>query len=107
MLACGGPGRAALSHRTAAAVWDLLPSPAKFDVTTLHAAQVDFLWRDAMVIVEVDGQATQLTPQAFECDRRRDAVLSMMGFRTLRFTWRQAVYEPASVRRAVAAALRG
>jgi hypothetical protein len=30
-----------------------------------------------------------------------------MGFRTLRFTWRQVVYEPALVRRAVAAALRG
>jgi hypothetical protein len=196
VLACGGPGRAALSHRTAAAVWDLLPSPAKFDVTTLHAAhatptirvhrsrtlapnditaidnlplttvartlvdvtatltshqtervvhraehlrlldmhsldeqlaraagkrtkpliaaierlrvsdpeitrseleerflflilnaqlprpetnvrvgphEVDFLWRDVKVIVEVDGQATHLTPQAFECDRRRDA----------------------------------
>jgi len=38
VLACGGPGQAALSHRTAAAVWDLLPSPAKFDVTTLRAA---------------------------------------------------------------------
>jgi Transcriptional regulator, AbiEi antitoxin len=35
LLACGGPGRAALSHRTAAAVWDLLPSPAgRYDVTT-------------------------------------------------------------------------
>ena len=39
VLACGGPGRAALSHRSAAAVWDLLPSPAKFDVTTLASAR--------------------------------------------------------------------
>ena len=28
VLACGGPSLAALSHRSAAAVWDLLPSPA-------------------------------------------------------------------------------
>ena len=35
LLACGGPGAAVLSHRSAAAVWDLLPSPAKSDVTTL------------------------------------------------------------------------
>ena len=35
VLACGGPDAAVLSHRSAAAVWDLLPSPAKFDVTTL------------------------------------------------------------------------
>jgi very-short-patch-repair endonuclease len=38
VLACGGPVRAALSHRSAAAVWDLLPSPAQFDVTTRHDA---------------------------------------------------------------------
>jgi very-short-patch-repair endonuclease len=38
LLACGGPEVAVLSHRSAAAVWDLLPSPAKFDVTTLRAA---------------------------------------------------------------------
>ena len=39
VLACGGPGRAALSHRSAAAAWDLLPSPAKFDVSTLASAR--------------------------------------------------------------------
>jgi very-short-patch-repair endonuclease len=38
VLACGGPQVAALSHRTAAAVWDLLPAPAgPIDVTTLRA----------------------------------------------------------------------
>lgn len=37
LLACGGPGAAVLSHRSAAAVWDLLPSPAgRHDVTTLR-----------------------------------------------------------------------
>jgi hypothetical protein len=39
VLACGGPGLAALSHRSAAAVWDLLPSPAQFDVSTLAHAR--------------------------------------------------------------------
>ena len=38
VLACGGPDAAVLSHKTAASVVDLLPSPAKFDVTTLRAA---------------------------------------------------------------------
>ena len=37
VLACGGPDVAVLSYGTAGAVWDLLPSPAKFDVTTLRA----------------------------------------------------------------------
>ena len=37
VLACGGIDVAALSHRTAAAVWDLSPLPAgQVDVTSLH-----------------------------------------------------------------------
>ena len=228
VLACGGSGRAALSHRSAAAVWDLLPSPAQFDVSTLAAArstakirvhrgvqanditekdslpittvartlvdvatdltphqterlihraehlrlldmttlneqlaraegrrtaarraavrtlerrepdltrteleerfltliltaqlprpevnaivdpyEVDFLWRDRKLVVETDGRATHLTPTAFEDDRRRDVHLSMLGFRTLRFTYRQVVYEPGFVATAVAQALPG
>ena len=39
VLACGGPDRAALSHGSAAAVWDLLPSPAQFDISTLASAR--------------------------------------------------------------------
>jgi len=226
VLACGGPGLAALSHRSAAVVWDLLPAPGQFVVSTLanarstakirvhrglqpddittidrlpvttvartlvdltatltphqtervvHRAEhlrlldthsldeqlaraqgrrtrplraalrtletdepditrtvleerflalirnarlpqpevnamvgdeeVDFLWRAQRLIVETDGAATHLTPTAFEEDRRRDAVHSMMGFRTLRFTWRQVVYEPRFVAAAIAAAI--
>jgi very-short-patch-repair endonuclease len=230
VLACGGPGLAVLSHRTAAAVWDLLPSPAKFDVTTLRAAhatptirvhrsrtlaprdvtqkhglplttvartlvdltatqtphqtervvhraqhlrlldahalheqlaraqgrrtkpliaaierlhahdpdvtrtqleerfltlildaqlprpkvnatvgayEVDFLWPEQRLIVETDGAATHATPGAFEADRRRDAELARLGYRVLRFTYRQVVYEPDPVLSAVVAALRG
>jgi len=37
VLACGGPGAAVVSHRTAAALWDLLPTPTgPIDVTTLR-----------------------------------------------------------------------
>ena len=59
------------------------------------------------LIVETDGAATHLTAEAFEDDRRRDLVHSMMGFRTLRFTWRQVVYEPRFVAAAIAAAIAG
>ena len=69
--------------------------------------EVDFLWRAETLIVETDGAATHLTPQAFEEDRHRDAHLSMLGFRTLRFTWRQVVYEPGFVAKAIATALAG
>jgi very-short-patch-repair endonuclease len=69
--------------------------------------EVDFLWRAERLIVETDGAATHLTANGFEEDRRRDAVHSMRGFRTLRFTWRQVVYEPRFVARAVGAAIAG
>jgi very-short-patch-repair endonuclease len=36
VLACGGEEVAVLSHRSAAAVWDLLSSPAKLDITSLR-----------------------------------------------------------------------
>ena len=217
LLACGGPGAAILSHRSAAAVWDLLPSPAKFDVTTLansrspktirvhrsttitptditehdglpvttvartlidlasslsphrlkrvvHRAEhlrlldthsldeqfarangrrthprrqalqtlenhdpditrstleerflalvleaqlprpevnvmvggheVDFFWPEHRLIVETDGAATHFTRTAFEDDRRRDAELTTLGHRVVRFTRRQVVKQP-------------
>ena len=217
VLACGGPGSAVLSHKSAAAVWDLLPSPARFDVTTLgnsrstkairvhrsttlipddithhdglpvttvartlidlattltphrlervvHRAEhlrlldtyslnaqfaratgrrtkplrqalqtleahdpdvtrstleerllaliaeaglprpqtnvmvggheVDFFWPEHRLIVETDGAATHATPTAFEDDRKRDAELTILGYRVVRFTRRQVAEHP-------------
>jgi very-short-patch-repair endonuclease len=39
ILACGGPERAMLSHRSAAAVWDLMPQPRITDVTTTRESR--------------------------------------------------------------------
>jgi very-short-patch-repair endonuclease/predicted transcriptional regulator of viral defense system len=64
---------------------------------------VDFLWRDARLIVETDGAATHLTRRAFEADRARDVQLTLAGYRVVRFTFRQVRDEPERV----AAALRG
>jgi very-short-patch-repair endonuclease len=69
--------------------------------------EVDFLWRAERVIVETDGAATHVTPQAFENDRHRDADLATLSYDVLRFTWRQVLSEPALVLRAVEAVLRG
>jgi very-short-patch-repair endonuclease len=98
--------RTELEERFLALVLDAqLPRP---EVNAMVGeAEVDFLWRAERLIVETDGAATHLTAEAFEEDRRRDAVHSMLGLRTLRFTWRQVVYEPRFVTRAIAAALAG
>jgi predicted transcriptional regulator of viral defense system len=60
-------------------------------------AEADFLWRAQSLIVEVDGRDVHTTRRAFEHDRRRDQCLGMLGWRVVRFTWRQVLYEPATV----------
>ena len=59
--------------------------------------QVDFLWRRHRVIVEVDGFATHRTRQAFQRDRRRDQLLTLAGWRVIRFTWDDVTKDPARV----------
>ncbi len=68
-------------------------------------AEADFLWRGQRLIVEVDGRETHGTPQAFEHDRRRDQRLNLIGWRVVRFTWRQVEHEAATVAATLAALL--
>lgn len=49
--------------------------------------EVDFLWRAARVVAEVDGYAFHASARSFVTDRRRDAELAAAGYRVLRFTW--------------------
>ena len=51
--------------------------------------EVDFLWREERLIVEVDGFRFHASRAAFERDRLRDAELQASGFRVMRVTWRQ------------------
>lgn len=60
----------------------------------VHGHEVDFFWRDQGLVVEVDGFQFHSTREAFERDRRRDAVLQGSGLRVLRVTWRQVVEAP-------------
>ncbi len=66
-------------------------------------AEADFVWRDHDLIAEVDGRAFHTTRQAFEHDRRRDQRLHTLGWRVVRFTHRQVLYEAAAVSATVAA----
>jgi very-short-patch-repair endonuclease len=61
-----------------------LPSP---DVNVpLHGFEVDFLWREQRLVVEIDGYAYHSDRQAFERDRSRDATLAAHGYRVIRVT---------------------
>jgi very-short-patch-repair endonuclease len=63
----------------------------------VHGYEVDLLWPEQRLIVEVDGYAYHSTRHAFERDRARDAALQAAGYRVVRFTWRQIVHEPHAV----------
>lgn len=59
-----------------------------------HRLEVDFLWRDAGLIVETDGQRYHDTGSAFESDRRREQSLQLAGWQVSRCTWAHVVHEP-------------
>jgi len=70
--------------------------------TCIEGREVDFVWRDARLVVEVDGYAYHRSPSAFEADRERDVVLAVAGWQVLRFTWAKITGRPAWVAEAVA-----
>jgi hypothetical protein len=57
--------------------------------TARRTYTVDCLWRAEGVAVELDGRAAHIRATAFERDRERDAALSGMGLRPVRFTWQR------------------
>jgi very-short-patch-repair endonuclease len=65
--------------------------------TRLGPYEVDFLWREQRLVVEVDGYRFHSSRQAFERDRVRDAELQAKGYRVMRVTWRQLIDEPTAV----------
>lgn len=58
--------------------------------------RVDFLLGDRLVI-EIDGREFHDSPHAFERDRRRDAELARLGYRVVRFSYAQVMYDWLSV----------
>jgi very-short-patch-repair endonuclease len=66
--------------------------------------RVDFLLGDRLVI-EVDGREFHGDHLGFENDRTRDAKLSALGYRVLRFSYAQVVHRPDEVMTSIRAAL--
>ena len=69
----------------------------------VEGPEVDFFWRAQRLIAETDGHETHGTPIAFEQDRARDARLTALGYRVVRFTHRQVLREPGVVARTLVA----
>jgi very-short-patch-repair endonuclease len=65
--------------------------------------RVDAVWRDALLVVELDGRRWHDGRLALERDRARDNRLMAQGWRVLRFTWDDLARRPLE---AVATVLR-
>ena len=63
----------------------------------VEGLKVDALWRDAKLVVELDGHETHANPVANEEDRRRELILRRAGYRVIRYTWWQVTREPQAV----------
>ncbi|MGH2990929.1 MAG: endonuclease domain-containing protein [Solirubrobacterales bacterium] len=72
-----------------------LPQPAVN--TPIAGIEVDFVWPDAQLVVELDGYAFHRDRASFERDRRRDSALQLAGHRVLRVTHRRLMEEPSAV----------
>jgi very-short-patch-repair endonuclease len=62
--------------------------------------RVDFVVDDS-VVVEIDGWAFHTSVEAFEKDRRRDALLTERGLTVLRFSFRQVMEDWIFVERVI------
>lgn len=67
--------------------------------------EIDALWRDQGLAVEIDGRRHHGGGRAFEQDRIRDADLDDAGLRIRRFTWRRITRHPEAVAATLARAL--
>jgi very-short-patch-repair endonuclease len=79
--------------------------PAPEHNVPVEGIEVDLLWREQGLVVEVDGFAFHSGRAAFERDRVRDSRLVASGLRVMRVTWRQIVHEPMAVVAGLAQAL--
>jgi hypothetical protein len=87
-------GRSSLEIRFAAFVGEhRLPPPAQNADVLGH--EVDALWPEAKLIVELDSWEHHGHRAAFERDRARDPKLLIAGYRTIRVTHRRLDREPA------------
>lgn len=93
----GGPAGAAFTRSEAESRFLALirqaglPQPATN--VGVGAYELDFLWRDEGVAVEVDGFRHHSTRHRFESDRRKDAWLLAHGIVVVRVTWQQITRE--------------
>jgi very-short-patch-repair endonuclease len=74
-----------------------LPPPAVN--AELAGYEVDCVWREERLSVELDSRTFHERRSAFEADRLRDAAVQLAGYRAIRVTHRRFYEEPGEVAR--------
>jgi very-short-patch-repair endonuclease len=74
-----------------------LPSPATN--AYIEGFEVDAVWHTQRIAVELDGWQNHHDRHAFQRDRERDAILTVAGYRVVRFTYHDVVHRPDRVTR--------
>ncbi|MBS1892918.1 MAG: DUF559 domain-containing protein [Actinobacteria bacterium] len=59
--------------------------------------EVDALWEDLKVAIELDGGGAHGSKKAFQADRERDRILTAERWTTARITWRQIHEKPDEI----------
>jgi very-short-patch-repair endonuclease len=59
--------------------------------------EIDALWEEQRVAVELDSRSVHGTTKRFETDRQRDRILVAEGWKTMRVTWGQLQKEPDEI----------
>ena len=72
-----------------------LPLPATN--VLIEAYEVDCVWPETRLIVELDSRTHHAIAEAFEADRVRDRRLEAEGWRVVRITWHQLHDTPGAV----------
>ncbi len=80
-----------------------LPEP-RFNVR-FQKYELDAVWPDQRLVLEVDGYSYHGHRAQFESDRRKDLALTAAGYTVIRVTWRQLCSEPLAVVAVIATAL--
>ena len=73
-----------------------LPRP-RVNAQVDDVGEIDCLWVEARIALELDSRRAHATAAAFERDRERDRRLQARGWRVIRVTWRQIDERPEGV----------
>ena len=72
-----------------------LPLPvAQFEVVDRFGdfvSRADFAYPEARILIELDGEAYHMDPETFQRDRDKQNRAELLGWRVLRYTWRDVI----------------